>query len=254
MKILITLYVLVFLFVNCADAGDRHSLFSDILQQYVSKGKVNYKELKDDSRLDTYIISLSKINPDTITSQKDKLAFWINVYNVYTLQVICKNYPLESINDLHGGGLILGMVFGTTIWDDEFVSINGEETTLNHIEHEIIRPVFKDPRAHFALVCASKSCPPLRPEAYEGYKLDKQLDDQGKIFMSDNFKNSFDIKNKTANLSKIFSWFSEDFGDEDENILSFVSDYIEKDIAENIKNNPESWDIDYLDYDWGLNE
>ncbi len=254
MKILITLYVLVFLFVNCADAGDRHGLFSDILQQYVNKGKVNYKKLKDDSRLDAYIISLSKINPDTITSQKDKLAFWINVYNVYTLQVICKNYPLESINDLHGGGLILGMVFGTTIWDDEFVSINGEETTLNHIEHEIIRPVFKDPRAHFALVCASKSCPPLRPEAYEGYKLDKQLDDQGKIFMSDNFKNSFDIKNKTANLSKIFSWFSEDFGDEDENILSFVSDYIEKDIAENIKNNPESWDIDYLDYDWGLNE
>ena len=204
--------------------------------------------------MDNYLDQLKNTNPDTINNSNDKLAFWINAYNAYTLKIIIDNYPLESINDLHSGGLIIGTVLSTTIWDKDFVIINNSKTTLNSIEHDIIRKIFNDPRAHFALVCASISCPPLRNEAYEGYKLDDQLSDQGIIFLNDSTKNSFNINNKEAEVSKIFDWFEEDFGDNDEEVLLFISQFLSNPISNSLKNNGSEWDLDYLDYNWTLNE
>jgi hypothetical protein len=123
MKTILLSTIFVIFFCLSGYGQERHSLFSDLLKSQVSAGKVNYKSLCSDDRLDGYLAQLAKTNPDTIDSTKDKLAFWINAYNAYTLKIICDNYPLESINDLHSGGLILGTVFKSTIWDNDFVII-----------------------------------------------------------------------------------------------------------------------------------
>lgn len=231
-----------------------HSKYTALLSDYVIDGRVNYAEMRNDSRLEEYLNTMRNINPDTISSRENQLAYWINIYNAYTLKVICENYPVESINDLHTGGLIIGTVFSSTIWDEDFVIVNSNRRlTLNDVEHEIIRPKYKDARAHFALVCASKSCPPLRSEAYTGEKLDDQLDHQGRVFMNDRTKNYLDFNRKTAYISKIFDWFEEDFGDDDEEVMKFIWKYFDN-IPNNTSFDPSEWDIDYLDYDWSLNE
>lgn len=233
--------------------AESHRLFTSILAAYVNNGWVNYKALCKDKRLEEYIQQLADTNPDTITSEKARLAFWINTYNAYTLKIICDNYPVKSINDLHWGGLIIGTVLKKTIWDKDFVVINHKKTRLNSIEHEMIRPKFKEPRAHFVLVCASKSCPPLRSEAYEGEKLDQQLDDQARKFLNDPLKNRYDGNKKVAHISKIFSWFSGDFGKDDASILLFIAKFLPDTIANGIKHDPGKWDVDHMDYDWSLN-
>ena len=253
MKTLSILIVLIATTFNIK-AQDSHILFTETLSKYVSSGKVNYKGMLTDKKLDSYLEQLKNTNPDTIKNSNNKMAFWINAYNAYTLKIILDNYPLESINDLHSGGLILGTVFSSTIWDKDFVIINNKHMTLNTIEHKILRKNFNNPRVHFALVCASISCPPLRNEAYEGYKLDEQLTDQGRIFLNDKSKNSFDINEKEAEISKIFDWFEDDFGDNDEKVLLFLSQFLPNSISTSLKNYGSDWDIDYQDYNWNLNE
>jgi len=237
-----------------AFSGDRHQLFTQILSEYVHDGRVNYNELRNDKRLDEYLAQLAATNPDTIADKNAQLAFWINAYNEYTLKVICDNYPVKSINDLHTGGLIVGTVLKKTIWDKEFVVINRKHLSLNQIEHEIIRKRFKEPRIHFALVCAAKSCPPLRTEAFEAARLDEQLDDQGRVFFSQPDKNFFEPEKRVAHLSKIIDWYEGDFGKSDEEVLRYISRFLPEDLAVSIKADQKKWKIEYTDYDWGLNE
>jgi len=229
-------------------------LYTAVLEEYVQDGRVDYSGLCEDERFASYVNQLATVDPDTIGDNDERLAFWINLYNAYTLKIICDNYPLESINDLHLGGLVVGTVLKKTVWDKKFVKTDGEELSLNHVEHEIIRSEFRDPRAHFAIVCASVSCPPLRAESYEGGRLGDQLDDQARIFFSEPDKNYFDVEKKEAHLSKILDWFSKDFGGNDEEILLFVSTYLPKDLASAIRADPTEWKIKYTDYDWRLNE
>ena len=249
-----TLFFLSSNFIAAQSVEDQHSLFTLILQDYVSNGLVNYKKLKDDKRLDNYIAQLENTNPKKNVNEKNHLAFWINAYNAYTLKFIIEKYPVESINDLHWGGLHLGSLLGTTIWDDEIIVINGDELSLNNIEHDIIRKMFDEERIHFALVCASISCPPLRNEAYEGYKLDSQLSEQAELFFKDVTKNNFDQITKTAYLSKILNWYEIDFGGNKQEILNYVARFIDKEIAENIKSNFSEWNVEYMHYNWDLNE
>ncbi len=256
MKI-IFLSTLLFLssnFIAAQTADDQYSLFTQILQDYVNNGLVKYKKLKDDRRLDKYIEQLENTDPQKIMNEKNRLAFWINAYNAYTLKFIIEEYPVESINDLHWGGLYLGSLLGTTIWDDEKIVINGSELSLNDIEHDIIRKKFNEERIHFALVCASISCPPLLNEAYEGYKLDKQLGEQAELFFNDVTKNKFDKNTRTASLSKILSWYEDDFGENEQEILNYAAQFIDKETAIDIKNNLSEWNIKYLSYNWDLNE
>jgi hypothetical protein len=213
---------------------------------------VNYGTLCKDERLGQYIQQLARANPERIESDNERLAFWINAYNAYTLKVICDNYPLKSIQDLNPRGL--RKAFAKTVWDKPLVTVNNNPTTLNTIEHKIIRTRFKDPRIHFALVCAAKSCPPLRPEAYEGDELDAQLDDQGRTFLTDTFKNSYNTATKTAEISKIFSWFAEDFGGSDTDVLKFIARFLPEDTARMIRADPGTWTIRHKNYDWSLNE
>jgi uncharacterized protein DUF547 len=243
----------VTLLSSYAYAGASHTLFTEILSDYVSDGKVNYKDLRLDKRLPAYIDQLSHTDPATLIDDKERFAFWINAYNAYTLKIICDNYPLKSISELHGGGAFLGRITKTTVWDKKLVTINNKKMTLNDIEHKTIRPEFKDARAHFALVCAAKSCPPLRNEAYEAHTLSEQLNDQGRIFLSQLDENNFDIFGKAANISPIFSWFAGDFGGKNK-VLSFLADFLPQEVSEAIKKDSSSWKIRYTYYDWSLNE
>lgn len=231
-----------------------HKLFTDLLNDYVVDGYVNYDNMKGDKRLDEYIEKLKTDNPDEISNDDDRLAFWINAYNAFTLKIIIENYPVESINDLHTGGLLIGQILGKTVWHKEWIEIGGKTLSLNNIEHDIIRKEFEEPRIHFALVCAAVSCPPLRFEAFEGYKLDKQLNDQAVKFFGDNSKNQFDIELKTAKLSKILDWYDDDFGENDEEILKYISQFLPDEISAGIEQNADQWDIDHLSYNWKLND
>ncbi|NCQ19483.1 MAG: DUF547 domain-containing protein, partial [Ignavibacteria bacterium] len=110
-----------------------HQLFTEILNQHVKNGLVDYKNLKKDSRLEKYLVQLSNTEPEKL-SRNEKLAFWINAYNAFTLQVIVENYPVESITDLNTGGKIIGYLFGKTVWDKEFILINKKKYSLGDIE------------------------------------------------------------------------------------------------------------------------
>jgi hypothetical protein len=241
-------------YANCQSKDLDNGLFTGLLREYVNDGLVDYKNLKNDTRLDEYLAQLSKTNPEEFKNVDDIKAFWINVYNAYTLKFILEEYPVESINDLHWGGLFLGTVLGTTIWDDDKIVINNERLSLNNIEHDTLRKAIGDERVHFVLVCASISCPNLRNEAYEGFKLNEQLGEEARNFFNDQTKNRFDRESKTAHLSKILDWYDDDFGNSKEEILQYITQYLNEDLADEIMTNIDEWQIEYLDYNWDLNE
>ena len=240
------LVALVFLLTSVVmNYGQTHKIFTDILQKYVTDGFVNYKELAQDQEFETYLNQLSITDPSKL-SEKEELAFWINTYNAFTIKAILDNYPVKSINDIKFGE--------KSVWDENFISINKKMYSLNDIEHKILRIKFKEPRIHFAIVCASISCPELRNESYEADNLDKQLQEQTVKFLRDKKRNSFDLKNKKANISKIFEWFGEDFGKSDKDILMYISNFLPDDVRKDIKQNINEWTISYKKYDWNLNE
>ncbi len=219
----------------------KHDQWSGLLQTYVSaSGNVDYKGIKEhEAELDAYLTVLSGNHPTADWDKNDQLAFWINAYNAFTVKLIVKNYPVVSIKDL--GGSIYKV---NTPWDEKFIKIGAETYDLNNIEHGIIRKEFNDPRIHFAVNCASISCPPLRNEAYIGSKLNAQLDDQARKFINDPTKNKI-TKNK-AQLSKIFTWFKGDFTATGLSISEFINQYAEVKMTEKTK-------VTYFDYDWNLN-
>lgn len=240
--------------VKAVSAAEQHALLTGVLADHVRDGLVDYKNICKDNRFEEYLGQLS--NTDVgLLSKEESMAYWINAYNTFTIQLICKNYPIKSINELHTGGLILGSVIGRTAWDKSFINVNGKSYSLGEIEHKILRPYFKDPRIHFAIVCAARSCPPLRSEAYEGFSLNNQLNDQGKIFLVKRADlNSFDADKRIANLSSIFSWFLKDFGRNSKELLEHLCAYLPESLSRDIKANPSAWKIKYNKYDWSLNE
>ena len=231
----------------------QHYLFTAILSEHVTDALVNYEGLCNDGRFLHYIDQLQQIDPKQL-DHNEQLAFWLNAYNAYTLKVICENYPIKSINNLHRGGLALGSLLNKTVWDRKLATIKNTQFSLNQIEHDILRKEFNEPRIHFALVRAAKSCPPLRDEAYEADFIDYQLNDQGRIFFADYTKNRFDLKRKVAFISKIFDWFKEDFANIQEQLLLYLSKFLPEKLAQEIRQDAKSWKIKYLKYNWRLND
>ena len=167
-----------------------HASFTNFLQKHVAaSGEVNYKGmLKDSVVLNRYLQSLSKNPPDKRRwSREEQMAYWINAYNGFTMQLILKYYPIKSIKDI---GSSIQIPFINTPWDIKFIRIGNETYDLNNIEHGILRKEFDDARIHMALVCASKSFPRLLNEAFEPAKLNKQLEDQARVFLADTFRNN----------------------------------------------------------------
>ncbi|HKK88169.1 MAG TPA: DUF547 domain-containing protein [Saprospiraceae bacterium] len=220
-----------------------HQSFDALLKQYVTlEGWVDYRGLMADrSKLDHYLELLSSHHPNEKNwSRNERLAYWINAYNAFTLQLILDHYPVESIKDIKKG-----IPFVNTVWDIKFIKIEGKEYDLNNIEHGIIRSEFNEPRIHFAVNCASYSCPVLQNFAYTAGQLDEQLDHAAKEFLNDPRRNK--IQEQSLQLSKILSWYSGDFKQDGKDVMDYVRQYSNMDIAEDPK-------VDYLDYDWRLND
>lgn len=219
-----------------------HELWDDLLQKYVSEdGKVNYQGFINDSlQLNQYLELLRNNHPNEKNWKRDqRLAYWINAYNAFTLKLVTDHYPVNSIKDIKKG-----IPFINSVFDLKFIRIEAATYDLNNIEHGIIRAKFNDARIHFALNCASGSCPNLHKRAYTATQLDRQLDQAARNFLSDNSKNM--LKPESVQLSKIFSWYRGDFKKEG-SLIDFINRYAPVQMNKDAK-------IDYLKYDWGLNE
>ena len=201
----------------------------------------------DHATLAAVVDAFEAIDPDAL-ERDDRLAYWINVYNAVTVELILDHYPLDSIKDIEGAGLL------GSPWKLERVTIGGRALTLDQIEHEIIRPEFGEPRIHFAVNCASVGCPPLAAEAFVGERLDAQLDAVSARAMQD--ATWVDLSgcggsygSGTIRLSKIFDWFRDDFGDDD-GVREFVARYRPDDVFR-LRNT--TCGLEFMDYDWRLN-
>lgn len=230
-----------------------HALLTEVMKRVNKNGLIDYKALKEDpERLNAYLDSLNAVSEAEFKtwSEKRKIAFYVNAYNAFTLKAIIENYPIKasffksalypknSIRQIDG------------VWDKLRWPLLGKKMTLNDIEHETLREKFKEPRIHMALVCAARSCPPLRGEAYTGKKLDDQLDDQARQFLSSSKGLQIDREKAAVRLSKIFDWFKNDF--DDPGVIAFVKKYAQtkdKDFLETA-----DYAVSYLRYDWSLNE
>lgn len=218
-----------------------HHILDDLLRQYNHQGQVDYAGLKqEEAQLDAYLDALAKIDPLSLADD-EQFAFYINAYNAWTIKLILTEYPgVESIKDY-------GSLFKSP-WKKKFVNIKGEIVTLDHIEHDILRPQFRNPRVHFAINCAAKSCPPLYREAFVGKRLHAQLDDAARRFVNDGRFNR--LEGNTLYVSSIFKWFKEDFNGD---IVGFFEEYALPELKEAISASRQLLKVKYLDYDWSLN-
>jgi len=217
-----------------------HEQWTTLLRAHVTNdGKVNYKGIKNESGLlQEYLKALSSHVPGKNWTKNEQLVYWINAYNAFTVKLIIDNYPLKSIKDISNG---LPMI--DSPWDIKFFKIGEREMDLNTIEHEILRKMFSEPRIHFAINCASFSCPKLRNEAFEADKIETQLQDQAIDFLTNPDKNL--INESATQLSKIFDWFKSDF-EKQGTLLAYIEQYNNK---LNTANN-----IQHLKYSWALND
>ena len=208
-----------------------HDSWNVLLQKYVSStGKVNYAGFKKDkAKLGAYLKLLSANEPSG-KSRNDQMAYWINAYNAFTVGLIADNYPVSSILKLDNG----------KTWMVKRITIGGKKYSLEDIEKKVLIGKFKEPRIHFAINCAAKSCPPLKNRAWKGSSLNSDLDRASKNFINNTSYN--EIEKKTAKLSQIFNWYKGDFSD----VNAFINKYANTQITGKTK-------VSFNEYNWNLN-
>ena len=235
------LIIMFFVSLNYANPV-QHGEWDALVKKHVSKnGMVDYQGfLKDKKQLQVYLDKLSANRPTSKWSKNEKMAFWINAYNAFTVKLILDHYPIKSIKDIKRG-----IPFVNSVWDIAFIPMGKDKIDLNYIEHTILRKEFKDPRIHAAINCASFSCPLLRNEAYYASRLDEQLNDAMRKFVNDPQRNQLDKSN--IKISKIFSWFAGDFKLNGLSVVDYLNKYAKKRVQENAR-------IDFLEYQWELND
>ena len=256
--------------VAAPDGPFSYALYAHQLAVHVDeRGMVDYESLKSNSDLlNQFIAALGAVDAAEFErwSREEQLAFWINAYNAITLKYIVDHYPIKP------GGIISSVRFPDEsirqidgVWTKLTTRVVGEEMTLDHIEHEILRKEFDEPRIHAALVCAAMSCPPLRQEPFVAENIEEQLADQSRRFLAD--KNRFRI-DRDANViyvSQIFEWFGEDFvgkytpssgfegrNDAERAFLNFASQYVSEEDAAYLRDG--DYAVRFIDYDWTLND
>ncbi len=220
-----------------------HERWDALVKKHVgTDGFVHYKGfIQDSAALNAYLKLLESAHPsDKTWTREEQMAYWINAYNAYTVQLIVRNYPVESIKDIKRG-----LAFVNSVWDIKFIKIQGYTYDLNNIEHNILRPVFKDARIHAAVNCASYSCPRLRNEAFTAERLESQLDDAMRSFINDPLRNQITVEK--AKVSEIFKWFNGDFERDAGSVREYLKRYSTVKLT-------DKTDISYLDYRWSLNE
>ncbi len=228
-----------------------HTAWDKLLRKYVDvQGRVAYQAWKNSSSdvqaLDAYINSLSRANTSTPATREAKLAFWINAYNAVTVKGILREYPTTSIRN-H-----TAKAFGYNIWKDLLLTVGKNTYSLEDMEHKILRKM-DEPRVHFAIVCASHSCPRLLYEAYVSEQLEEQLTLNTREFFANEENFRYEVQSRRFYLSSILSWFDEDFGSDQAAQLKTIASYLPSQAASEAAN-ANSVSVTYLDYDWSLND
>jgi hypothetical protein len=231
-----------------------HSAWSRLLERYVvaeSDGinRVRYASMKKGARADLegYLARLVRVDVKAL-DRNEQFAYWANLYNAKTIAIVLDALPVRSIKDINLGGGLLAAVTGGP-WKAQVLKVAGVDLSLDDIEHGILRPVFKDPRVHYAVNCASLGCPNLGRAAFTGAKLDAELDAAATAFI--NHPRGLRISDGEAVLSSIYSWFEEDFGGSAAAVLAHVSRYAGEALKSKLQGISEIADYGY---DWSLND
>lgn len=256
---------------NTESFDQRHTVYGTLLDKYVRDGKVNYRGfISSADKFGRYLDQLASVSEEDFTGwpREERLAFWINAYNAFTIKAIIDNYPIErkfSLSALIYPKNSIRQIDG--VWDELEFRAAGRTVTLNQIEHEILRKEFNEPRIHSAIVCASIGCPDLLDEPYVAGKIDQQLHKATVNFVNNPDKGVRISRSEgEVSLSKIFNWFGGDFvpdyntseffkdkSEKERAVLNFVRKHLRSDDdTEFLINNDLR--ISYMDYDWSLNE
>jgi hypothetical protein len=225
------------------------ALYQQVLQAYVQEdGLVRYAALRHDiAGLDEFVRQIAPVSPRShpglFPSRESKLAYWINAYNALVLWAFARDYPEKKgrLQGLFGRGVFFYRMKFT---------VGGEKRSLASIENEIIRKEFREPRIHFALVCASSSCPKLSRQAYTEKNLETLLETETRRFLNEPRNVAIDATRRVITLSKLFDWYKEDFGRTQREMLDFLARYRESDRSSLSEN---GWRIQHFEYDWSPN-
>ena len=228
-----------------------HAPWDGLLKRYLRPGEDGLNRFaygavtaEDREILEAHLQAMTSL-PIGRYHRREQLAYWINLYNLLTVKVVLDHYPVASIRDID----ISPGLFGDGPWEKKLITISGEEVSLNDIEHRILRPIWSDPRIHYAVNCAAVGCPNLRGEAYRGAAVERQLTDAAKAFI--NSPRALWWTQDGFAVSSIYAWFQEDFGGSDSGILTHLGDYAADDLRQRIGRVVEIVDHDY---DWSLND
>ncbi len=226
-----------------SDSSFSHDLFNQVLQKHVTEGRVDYAKLKENLGIfDTYLDQLATANPKML-DYNEQLAFWINAYNALVIKGVIDHYPTKSVRKVK---LFRGFFSRLKF------HVAKNTYTLNQIEHDIIRTEFVDPRVHFALVCASISCPPIEDKVFLPETIEEQLDEVTQKFINNPEKVKIDKIKRRVYISKIFKWYKEDFTEGYDGVPDFLADYLPPDDADFVLE--DEIKFYYLNYDWSLND
>lgn len=238
MKNLILIVALAFGTFSFAAGKPDHSILDRLLNEYVSStGKVNYKGLKTKmDTLDSYLLELKAHAPASDWTKNDKKAYYINAYNAYTLKLVLTKYPVASVKDISFSG--------KDLWSTKLVKLGENVYTLGQVENDLLRKM-GDPRIHFAINCASYSCPKIWNHAYTGANVSSQMDKLTKAYINDVKHNI--ITEKKIKISQLFEWYAADFVTTEHTLIQYLNKYSTIQIAADAK-------VEYLPYNWSLNE
>lgn len=231
-----------------------HSAWSKLLAAYVKPAeaglnRVDYAAFKTrgHAELKRYVAALEATDV-TKLGRAEQFAFWANLYNAMTIDIVLDKYPVKSIKDIGLGGGLLAAVTGGP-WKAKVTKVNGIELSLDDIEHNILRAFFKDPRIHYAVNCASVGCPNLGGEAFTGAKLEEQLDAAAKLYV--NSRRGISVRDGKVTASSIYSWFQADFGGSAQGVLEHVRRYARPELQQKLAGIST---IAEFNYDWALND
>jgi hypothetical protein len=237
-------WVMAAIAVSAVAAGEEEpspqATYDRLLREYVSPDGVRWAAWAaadgDRAALSRVTEELAEMRPSGLPVDA-RLAYWINLYNALTLELVLEHYPVGSIREIGGPG--------GSPWKRDLVTVEGREVSLDEIENAILRVEFSEPRIHFALNCAARSCPPLRAEAFSAARLDEQLEEQTVRFLGDPRENGVDDEGR-LHLSPVFEWYAADFENAAGSVAAWVRTYLD--------GAPEGAEIRYREYDWSLNE
>ncbi len=226
-----------------------HSAWNTWLTRFVAKGedginRIAYDQVSAPSRdaLQGYIQGLAATKISAY-NRAEQFAYWVNLYNALTVDVVLENYPVKSIREIKSG------FFSSGPWGLKLINVEGEDLSLDDIEHRILRPIWQDPRIHYAVNCASLGCPNLQPQAFTATNSDELLDRAAQEFI--NHPRGAQVQQGRLTVSSIYDWFDEDFGGNDQGVIAHLQIYAQADLKQALAGISR---ISGDDYDWQLND